>query len=55
MGLKIVDGVKNRITPTPSRNRNNKTETSVNYTYICFFNYLNDWIRFNNSGGDCCE
>lgn len=50
MRLKIVDGVKNRITPTPSKNRNSKTETSVNYINICFLKYLNNCI-----GGDCFE
>lgn len=55
MELKIIDGVKNRITQTPSRNRNNKTKTNVNYTYICFFKYLKHLIRFNNNGGDYYE
>ena len=50
MNLKIVDGVKKRITPTPSKNRN-RTETSVNYTNICFFKYLNDLISEKNIVG----
>ena len=54
MGLKIVDGVKNRITPTPSKNRNSTIETTINYINICFFKYLNDCINAIG-GGDCFE
>ena len=36
MRLKIVDGVKNRITPTPSKKTNNRTETSINYINISY-------------------
>lgn len=55
MNLNIVDGVKNRITPTPSKKTNNKTETSINYYNICFLKYLKDWIMANNIGGGLNE
>lgn len=55
MILKIVDGVKKRITATPSKNRNSTTETSVNYISICFLKYLNDWIIANTVGGGLSE
>lgn len=55
MNLKIVDGVKNRITPTPSKKTNNRTETSVNYINICFLKYLNCWIKSNAVGGGYFE
>ena len=52
MRLNIVDGVKNRITPTPSKKTNSTTETSINYINICFLKYLKDWIIINRVGGD---
>ena len=55
MRLNIVDGVKNRITPTPSKKTNNTTETSINYINICFLKYLNNWINSNADGGGVIE
>ena len=56
MNYKTVDGVKKRITPTPSKKLNNKTETSIiNYINICFLKYLNDWIKSNAVGGGFFE
>lgn len=55
MILKIVDGVKKRITATPSKNRNNTRETSVNYINICLLKYLNDCITANAVGGGLSE
>lgn len=51
MNAEIFDGVKKRITPTPSSKGNSKTETSVNYINICVFKYLNNWIKADNIGG----
>ena len=51
MNLKIVDGVKKRIAPTPSKKTTKRTETSVNYINICFLKYLNDLINANAVGG----
>ena len=55
MILKIVDGVKKRITATPSKKTNNRTETSVNYINICLLKYLNDCIIANAVGGGLSE
>ena len=55
MKLKIVDGVKKRITATPSKKTNNRTETSVNYINICLLKYLNDCIIANTVGGGLSE
>ena len=49
MNLKIVDGVKKRIAPTPSKKTTKRTETSV--INICFLKYLNDLINANAVGG----
>lgn len=55
MNLKIVDGVKKRITPTPSKNTNSTTETSVNYINICFLKYLKGCINSNAVSGGFYE
>ena len=55
MNLKIVDGVKNRISPTPSKKTNSTTETSVNYINICFLKYLKGWINSDAVGGGFVE
>lgn len=50
----FVDGVKKRITPTPSKKTNNTTETSISNYNICFLNYINCFINANNIGGGLC-
>ena len=55
MNLKIVDGLKKRTTPTPSKNRNSTTETSVNCINICFLKYLKGWFNSNAIGGGFFE
>lgn len=55
MDLKIVDGVKNRMIATPSKESKSTTETSINYINICFLNYLNYWIKPMAVGGDSVE
>ena len=55
MRLNIVDGVKNRITPTPSKKTNSTTETSVNYINICFLKYLKGCINSNAVSGGFYE
>ena len=55
MNLKIVDGVKKRITPTPSKKTNSTTETSVNYINICFLKYLKGCFKSNRVGGGYFE
>ena len=55
MNLKIVDGVKNRMIATPSKESESTTETSVNYINICFLKYLKGWIILNRVGGGYFE
>ena len=55
MKLKIVDGVKKRITETPSKKLNSTTETSVNYINICFFKYLKGLIKSDAASGGFYE
>lgn len=37
---KMVNGVKKKTEATPSKKLNNRTETMINYIYICCLNYL---------------
>lgn len=50
-----MDGVKNRIKPTPSKKLNNRTKTITNYINIYFLKYLNNWFKSIATSGDFYE
>lgn len=55
MNFKTIDGVKNKMKPTPSKRTIQTIRTSINYYNICFLKYLKDLIIANNIGGGLNE